>query len=1270
MCSMELCAKQDESATLFPTSFVRNVCAITPLTTPLMARGIGADAMSEKNYTVYHLHTELSLQDSVTKFQDYIDRAMELGQTALAFTEHGNIYQWVAKKIACDEAGLKYLHGCEIYLTEALLMPPDPSEVRRQVMEEVWQREKEYDELRKAPKKFEAYLETLQRTPDGRAYYDRFCDDLDVLHRSEAGEQQPFDAASYISWRTEELTKAGMHKVRDNFHTILIARNYAGLQEMNELISRSSQEDHFYYKPRITFEEFLGLSRNVIKISACLASPLNKMGMTHPMYERLLRHYDYLEIQAHNCPEQVAYNRHLAEMSQRYHIPLIAGTDTHSLDGYKAECRTIMQLSKHIEFADEDTFDLTYKSYDELVNMFAQQDAIPSKLYLEAIENTNRMADSVEPFELDTSFKYPPLYSDRDREVLHQVLHDNLEAKITEGAITAEQVDPFREAIAEECRVFDKIDMSGFMLFMSEMVTWCKGNGIPIGFNRGSCGGSRVAYVSDTTDLNPETWHTVFSRFCNEDRKEIGDIDIDVSPSQRDLVYDYIINRFGQEKTAFILAIGTIKSKGCIDEICRALSVRWNKEHQHDEKAFRKVLAALKDNGVEVKFGDARDGNGAYLFDEKGNLILSKDLQGASRAELIKEFTKEYSRIKEENERIFAQNPWAGKVSAVIKSEYGAAEQRALSLTEGKSKEEAKKIIERETAEVRKKYSDVFYYYDGLLDVAISQSMHPAGIVASPLTLRDNYGTFISEGKEILQIDMDCVHDVSLVKYDILGLKNIEIIKDAYELMGRTYPKSHEINWDDQEVWKDMLRSPVGIFQFEGDFAFQMLKQYEPHSIFDMSLVTAALRPSGASYRDDLMQHKPHKNPSALIDELLKDNYGYLVYQEDVIKFLQQICGFSGSDADNARRTIARKKPEDLEKILPDVLKGYCEKSPQPQEVAEQEAKEFLQIISDASSYMFGYNHSVGYCMIGYLCAYLRYYHPFEFITAYLNNANGEDDVKAGNELAKLYGIKIVPPRFGLSKDKYLLNKEEKVIAKGITSVKYMNADVANELYELAAEGKPKSFMELLTLCDTKTHLDTRQRDILVRIDYFSEYGNAKELLKMVQLFAFFKNGSMKKILKEKLTPEMQAIVAQYATDVSKNGAPAKSYTFTDMSGFLLHLERMVREMNIQDFDLKSKMNDQLECLGYIDLTTNKKEDLRKLIILDVFPLKSKRDGSVWGYALQVRSIGSGKHNRWTVRSWYFDKKPVKKLDVIEVPKSGWHEERGYLYLDCYDYVI
>lgn len=105
----------------------------------------------------------------------------------------------------------------------------------------------------------------------------------------------------------------------------------------------------------------------------------------------------------------------------------------------------------------------------------------------------------------------------------------------------------------------------------------------------------------------------------------------------------------------------------------------------------------------------------------------------------------------------------------------------------------------------KKDHADVFYYFDGLLNTPISQSMHPAGIVASPITLYDNYGVLVSDGKLILQVDMDCVHDVSLVKYDILGLENIGIIRDACQIAGLPYPKSHEIDWDDQAVWKDMI---------------------------------------------------------------------------------------------------------------------------------------------------------------------------------------------------------------------------------------------------------------------------------------------------------------------------------------------------------------------------------------------------------------------------------------------------------------------------------
>lgn len=1129
--------------------------------------------------------------DSATKFQDYIDRAVQLGQTAIAFTEHGNIYQWVAKKMACDKAGIKYLHGVECYLTEQLYEYPDANELWREA-------------------------------------------------QSGRNEQ---DAKKVLA----EMMESGKKKVRDNYHTILIAKNYDGILEINNLVSLSNRDDHFYYKPRITFEEFLGISDNVIKISACLASPLNKMSVRHPMYEKLLKHYDYLEVQAHNFGEQISYNCHLAEMSKKYGIPLIAGTDTHSIDAYKAECRSIMQLAKHIEFADEDSFDLTYKTYDELVEMFRIQGALPEQVFLEAIENTNRMADSVEPFELDISFKYPKLYGNaaEDKAVFEDTIRKNFQSKIDEGAISPEQIQNFKDAIKEECRVFDKIDMSGFMLFMSELVTWCKSNGIPIGFNRGSCGGSRVAYVTNTTDLNPETWHTVFSRFCNEDRKEIGDIDIDVSPSDRDKVYEYIINRFGQEKTAFILAIGTIKSKGCIDEICRALGVKWNKEHQRDERGFRKALELLKDNSASVRFGDHPDGCELYHFDENGTLIISKQFEHIPGIELVKQFTKEYSKLKEENEKIFQKNPWVGKVNTEIKDLFELDEEKA-----------------------RSQYPEVFYYYDGLLDVAISQSMHPAGIVASPITLRDHYGTFLSEGKEILQIDMECVHEAGLVKYDILGLKNIEIIKDTYALIGKPYPKSHEINWNDDAVWNDMLRSPIGIFQFESAFAFDSLRKFKTHSIYDMSLVTACIRPSGASYRDELLQRKPHHNPSPIIDDLLKDNLGYLIYQEDTIKFLQQICGLSGSEADNVRRAIGRKQKDRLEAALPDILEGYCSKSSQPRNIAEEEAKEFLQIIEDSASYQFGYNHSIGYCMIGYLCAYLRYYYPAEFITAYLNNANNEDDIKNGSALAELYGIQIVPPRYGISKDRYVYDKDRNVITKGINSIKYMNSTVANELYDLAKRSDPKTFMSLLTLMNNETSIDTRQRDILIKIDFFVDFGNVTELSRIASIFVFFKNGTAKKVQKDKISGQMLDVVSKYATDKNKNGTEAKSFTITDMAGLLNECESVIKSLHLPDLDLKCKIQNQIELMGYIDLATNKKEDRRKLLITDVFPLSSKKDNTVWGYAAQTRSIGSGKVSRLTIRSSVYAKTPVKRFDIIYA-KELEKNRSGYWYLLDYDLI-
>lgn len=999
------------------------------------------------NYTVYHLHSELSLLDSCTNYKLYIDKAKELGQKAICFTEHGNIYNWIEKKMYCEEKEIKYLHGVEMYLTKALLQKDDEN-------------------------------------------------------------SEP-------------------HKVRDNYHTILIAKNEAGVREINTLIDIASQEDHTYYKHRISFDEFFNISDNVIKISACLASPLNKIDMVDNavLLDRLLRTYDYYEIQPHvNSSEQKEYNDWLVKMSKKYKKPLIAGTDTHSINNYKAECRSILMKAKKIGFSNEDQFDLTYKSYDELVEMFRQQGVVDEEVYLQAIENTNVMADSVETFELDTSFKYPKLYGEKDIEVMKQRINTMYKDKRKHRIIS--NSSEYRDRIYEEMRVFEKVGMVGFMLFMSELVCWCWDNGIPIGPCRGSVGGSEVAYITGIIDVDPVVWHTVFSRFCNEDRKEIGDIDIDVSPSQRHLVYNYIIDRFGQDKTAYILAIGTISDKGTIDEIGRAL---------------------------EIPLGE------------------------------VEKIKKEYE-------------------------------------------------VDPETT--KQKYPDVFYYFDGLLNTAISQSMHPAGIIASPVTLPDNYGTFWSEGKRILQVNMEEVHEVSLVKYDILGLKNIEICKDTCKFAEIKYPRAHELNWNDSKVWDDIITSPVGIFQFEGDYAFDLLRKYKPTMINHLSLVNASLRPSGASYRDRLIAKEVNHNPSEIIDELLKDNNGFLVFQEDTIKFLQEICGLSGSDADNIRRAIGRKQADRLQAALPQILEGYCNKSPKPREVAEQEAKEFLQIIEDSSNYQFGYNHSTGYSMIGYMCAYLRYYYPVEFISAYLNNANNDADIVNGTALAKQLGISILNPQFRHSKDVYIPDSKNRAIYKGIASIKYLNTEVAQKMYEMRDIEFP-TFIDFLAV----NPCNSRQTEILIRLGFFREFGKSEKLLEIFKMFSEY--GGKKQFSKDKVQlPEK--IVLKYAT------ATAKLYKVFDMNGLLAEMCSTLEDKSIP---LSEIIKAEIEFLGYVQTTLPKLSD-NYYAILDINDKYANR-------VVKLYRLNNGEMLTVKIKGKVFNDNPVKQCDIIktldisEEPKWG-----------------
>jgi DNA polymerase-3 subunit alpha len=539
-----------------------------------------------------------------------------------------------------------------------------------------------------------------------------------------------------------------------------------------------------------------------------------------------------------------------------------------------------------------------------------------------------------------------------------------------------------------------------------------------------------------------------------------------------------------------------------------------------------------------------------------------------------------------------------------------------------------KKEYEESQEDTRSKYPELFYYFDGMVNTVVSQSMHPAGIVASPISLYDNYGIFYNkDGMRILQIDMEEVHEVSLVKYDILGLKNIEVIKDCCEYANTPYPKAHTINFNDDKVWEDMISCPVGIFQFESKFASELLKNFKPHKINDLSLVNASLRPSGESYRDNLIARIPNKNPSKIIDDLLADNNGYLVFQEDTIAFLQNICGLSGSDSDNIRRAIGRKQKDRLDKAMPQILEGYCNKSNKLRKEAEKEAKAFLQIIEDSSNYQFGKNHSTGYSIIGYYCAYYRYYYPLEFATAYLNNANNENDIIEGHELLKHKNITLKEPKFRYAKDNYTMDKENNAIYKGIASIKFLNSNVADGLYSLK-DNQYDSFIDLLI--DIKNiSINSRQLNILIMLGFFSEFGGRKYLLDVVEIF---NNIYGKKQFKRDKLPCKEEFIRQFATTETE-----KMFKNIDTLGLCKFL---INNIPNEELPISEIIKAEIEYYGS-PVYINKELEDNTLIILEV--------NTKYTPKLKMYSPISGNTETVKISKKDFKKQPLEVGDIILV---------------------
>ena len=355
----------------------------------------------------------------------------------------------------------------------------------------------------------------------------------------------------------------------------MIARNYDGVLELNRLSSKSfNREDgHYYYVPRITIEELCNTSDNVICTTACLGGILahgdNDMRKQFLTFLQDNKHRCFLEIQHHEkSDEQIKYNQYLYNLSQKTGIPLIAGTDTHALNDEHMQARAVLQKAKNISFPEEDEWDLTFKSYEELVEAYFQQGSLPMNVIKEAIDNTNKMADMIEPFELDRSYKYPHLWENSEQ-VLMKKIKEGIKRR---GVDKYPNRSEYAKRVKYELEAYKHNQAIDFMLLMEDIVNWCRTQDIQIGYGRGSVNGSIIAWLLGITEMDSIKHNLNFDRFMNIERVSLSDVDTDFPPSRIEDVKQYIFNKHGLF-CCDIATFNTIADKGAIRDVGRALAM-------------------------------------------------------------------------------------------------------------------------------------------------------------------------------------------------------------------------------------------------------------------------------------------------------------------------------------------------------------------------------------------------------------------------------------------------------------------------------------------------------------------------------------------------------------------------------------------------------------------------------------------------------------------------------------------------------------------------
>ena len=837
---------------------------------------------------------------------------------------------------------------------------------------------------------------------------------------------------------------------RDRPHRLLLlCQSREGYLLLCRLLSRAYLENQHRGRAELRREWFHEGTDGLIALSgahlgdvgcALLSGNMKQAKQFAQEWAGLFNNRYYLEVQRAGFADEEHYIHAAAQLAAKLGLPVVATHPVQFLaaDDFKAHearvCISEGYVLNDKRRARQFTAQQYFKTQAEMAALFAD---LPEALQnsVEIARRCNLSLTLGKPHLPDFPTPNGASLEDYLREQALLGLRQRMALLYPDETERAAKLPEYRERLDFETETIIKMGFPGYFLIVADFIRWAKDNGVPVGPGRGSGAGSLVAYSLGITDLDPLRYGLLFERFLNPERVSMPDFDVDFCQDGRERVIDYVKKKYGAQCVSQIATFGTMASKAVIRDVGRVM---------------------------EIPYG---------LCDTLSKVI---PLEGVKPVSLQKAREME------------------PEIDAIAEREEGVPELLELA--------------------------------GRLEDLTRNVGMHAGGVLIAPGQLTDFCPLYCadSEASVVSQFDKDDVEAIGLVKFDFLGLRTLTILDWAMRHVKRLQDRGLRIEdrGENEKQSSDVAQSSIlnprsftletlplddklayellkagnttAVFQLESRGMKDMLKQARPDCFEDIIALVALYRPGPMDLIPDFVRRKHGEKfdyPHPAVESVLRETYGIMVYQEQVMLMAQIVGGYSLGGADLLRRAMGKKKAEEMAEQREIFVEGALRNG-----TPKDQAGSLFDLMEKFAGYGFNKSHAAAYALVAYQTAYLKAHHPAAFMAATLSgDLDNTDKVRTFYLDALQQKLRILPP--DVNNSGYAFSPiDEKTIAYGLGAVKGTGEAAIGNIVKAR---EPGAFKDLFDFCRRvdKRVVNRRTVEALIRAGAFDSINDHRACL-------------------------------------------------------------------------------------------------------------------------------------------------------------------------------